>query len=215
MRRSKLVVVLSLLIVAAGASGGAAQERNIWKPNLAPLTAEDYWAIYQLYGEYERWLQVGEGAPDGSIRAQEVFAPDGMFVLVTPAVAGKPCSVPASSWKAGDRDLIRDTIVDHIGASSCIATLTGLKALGEERLLRGKRPGVLSRQFVYNIYIQPAPGGQASGHAPTMMRPEAGTAAKWLGGLYEDIFEKTSNGWRIKKRVWHSDEVIGAWRPNS
>jgi hypothetical protein len=75
---------------------------------------------------------------------------------------------------------------------------------------------VLKRQLVYNIYIQPRPGGEAWGHAPTLMRPEGVTSGKtWFGGLYEDSFVKTASGWRIKKRIWYSDEVIGAWRPKS
>src|SRR5262249_55777794 len=141
MLRSRLLVTASLLIVTCSLSEGTAQEQTVFKPNLAPLTAQDYWAIHQLYGEYNRWLQVGEGAPDTSVRAQEVFAPDAMFVMVTPLVAGTLCALPASSWKSGSRDLIRGTIVDNIGASACIATLTGWKALADERLSNTRGAG--------------------------------------------------------------------------
>src|SRR5262249_24484249 len=98
---------------------------------------------------------------------------------------------------------------------ACVATLTGWKALADDRLANRKRSGELDRQFAFNIYIQPAPGGEASGHAPTLMRPEGPNAGKWFGGSFEDTFGKTANGWRIKKRIWYSDEVIGAWRPKS
>jgi hypothetical protein len=206
--------VISMVIVACGVAR-AAEAQSVWTPNLAPLTAQDYWSIHQLYGEYTRWLEYGADTPNGTVRAEDVFAPDGMFVMVTPTVAGKPCAVPAPAWKAGGRDVIRGTIVDRIGANACIATLTGSKALAEERLSNRKGSTALTRQLVFNIYIQPAPGGGASGHAPALMRPENATDKKWFGGVYEDEFVKTSNGWRIKKRVWFSDEVIGAWRPKS
>src|SRR5260221_6018448 len=108
--RSTLVVMLSVLAGAWGVGGGTTQQPS----PAATLTALDYAEIYNLYGAYSRWLDFGESDPTALKGISGIYAPDGKFVLVAPAVPDKPCAIgrlPAY-WKLESLDLVRGLVAE-------------------------------------------------------------------------------------------------------
>src|SRR5215471_13607688 len=108
MRTSKIVVALSVSLVAAGIYQASAQR----KENNGTLTALDHAQIERLYGAYNRALDVGDA--DGRDYAA-LYVPDGTMVNVFRVPASGPCRVN-STWRPGDREAIRGSFADRKGA---------------------------------------------------------------------------------------------------
>lgn len=93
-------------------------------------------------------------------------------------------------------------------------TLQGRKQLAELAAAPGSNKGPTNVLHVNsNITIEPSADG-ATGHAYVMLvNLGAGGKASTLtgGGIYRDIFVKTADGWRIKKRIYQpAHSVPGA-----
>jgi len=82
-------------------------------------------------------------------------------------------------------------------------TLAGRRALSE--FANGHRPGqgpLYARNFSTNVWIEPSAGG-ATGkvYAVVINIGEGGDPSSIVtGGHFEDVYVKTNEGWRIKRR---------------
>jgi len=81
----------------------------------------------------------------------------------------------------------------------------------------GTRGATVQRHFTMNHVIAPTPGGGATGRAYVVIADVGVVGTPNTvnhGGHYDDVYEKTSVGWRFKKRTyWESKVDSGGVKP--
>ena len=190
MRRWHVLVMVVVLGLGAGVGWSAAQQRGS-SPSV--LTGQDYAEIYQLYSRYAQGTDFREGALWLS-----VFTDDAVFQPGANAedVVGKQA---LAEWRAQNfaaRPPERQT--RHCANAEDVV---GKQALAEWRAqnFAARPPG--NSGWV----ITPTPGG-ANGRL-YFLGVDVSSGRPVLGGSghYEDVYVKTSEGWRIKERRFTSD----------
>jgi hypothetical protein len=201
MLTSKIVVALSVSLVAAGIYQASAQRREAD----AALTALDYAQIERLYGAYNRALDVGEA--DGLDYAA-LYVPDGMMINVFRVPASGACRVN-STWRLGGREAIRGSFADRRGAKNvCISRLDGAQdfaTMAKDFHVSGTQS---LRHVHANLTITPAPGGAAGFVYFTTFDVATQPPTLSSSGFYEDVLVRTSGGWRFKKRIRLEDVAM-------
>jgi hypothetical protein len=139
------------------------------------LTALDYIQIQQLVAKYARYIDT---CSNNGYDYADLYTPDGRFV---PVVNGKTTTGIQGREKLAE--------VSGGGSKQC------------------KNVGWI-KQGVHHIYVNhiitPTPEG-ATGTVDMMMIGLGGDPNKIENdGYYEDIYEKTAQGWRFKQRTHHA-----------
>jgi hypothetical protein len=171
------------------------------------LTAQDDFEIRQLYAGYTHAYDHGD--KDGRDYAA-TFVPDGMLVVVTPAVS--PCT-HGDMWEAGDRDIIRGSIADVKNINVCIEKMIGTEKLAALATWFKDRNGFTERHVNTNLLLTPtADGAKGTMYLNQLtIKPKPPTWS--TSGVYNDTLVRTPNGWRFKQRIITQDSVL-AGRPN-
>jgi hypothetical protein len=197
-----MLAVVVLAIAAFGFGWAAAQSRT----SAATLTAQDYFEIQQLYGQYTHAIDHGER--DGKDFAA-TFLPDGVFVHVRPAA--NPCRPLGEIWEVGNREDIRGSIADAKNIDVCVSKLVGTQKLAT---LAATSNSEQRRRVHTNFLVSPT----AEGATVTLYLNELNVMVRpptWTGtGIYYDTLVRTPNGWRFRQRIMTQDAVF-AGRPNS
>ena len=101
-----------------------------------------------------------------------------------------------ASWVFTD-----DAVFEYTAGAVSGATVSGADALKE--FYAGLRKTNTSRHLVSNVVIQPAPGGATGSlYMTSLDRTDSSPVTVTAFGLYEDTYVMTSDGWRIKHRVY-------------
>jgi hypothetical protein len=144
------------------------------------LTALDYFEIQQLVAKYARAIDT---CSNNGYDYADLYTPDGSFV---PVVNGRP--IPAIQGRE------RLAEVSGGGSNQC-------------KNVPWIEQGV--RHIYANHIITPAPDG-AVGTVDMMMIGLDGDPYKIAhDGYYEDVYVKTTQGWRFKQRTHHALLVAG------
>lgn len=95
-----------------------------------------------------------------------------------------------------------DAVFEYSAGAVSGASVSGAVALKE--FYAGLRKTNTSRHLVSNVVIEPAPGGGATGslYMTTLDRTDDSPVTVTGFGLYEDVYVKTADGWRIKHRTY-------------
>jgi hypothetical protein len=193
------MVVVGLVLAGAGFGLGWASAQT--KPSGPRLTADDYFAIQQLYGRYTH--SIDHGQKDGMDYAS-VFLPDGILISVTPAA--NPCT-PGAGWEAGTRDDIRGSVPDEKNVNVCVAKMVGTQKLA---VLAAGFKSRQQRHIHTNFLLTPTADG-ATGRVylnemNVLVKPPVITSS----GIYDDTLVRTPDGWRFKKRIITQNAVWAA-----
>lgn len=92
----------------------------------------------------------------------------------------------------------------------------GKQALTKWRMdnFAARKPGRQYRHWVSSFVITPSPDGNATGRVYWMaFDPTIAPRAVSDSGVYNDIYVRTPDGWRIKQRLAHSDPQPGTRPP--
>lgn len=101
-----------------------------------------------------------------------------------------------ASWVFSD-----DAVFEYTAGGVSGATVSGKEAL--EAFYGDLRKTNTSRHLVTNVVISPSPeGATGSLYMTTLDRTDDAPVTVTAFGLYEDVYVKTSEGWRIKHRVY-------------
>jgi hypothetical protein len=179
------------------------------------LTAEDRTEILNLYATYTRYYDFADVDPREWVK--KLWTPDAIFVNVTEIPASGKCpdktDLPPGQYRPASRDLIRGTLSDKLGIPACVGVIKGWEDLAL-RAVRGHRErGTVWRTRRSTPYIEATPEG-AHGHVTANYYLWDTSGGHWEGGgTYEEDYVKTNDGWRMKKRVFTGDAVVGRWRP--
>ena len=94
-----------------------------------------------------------------------------------------------------------DAVFEYSAGSVTGATVHGADELKE--FYAGLRKTNTTRHVLSNLVITPSPGGATSSvYMTSIDRTDSAPVAVTAFGMYEDTFVKTSEGWRIKRRVY-------------
>jgi hypothetical protein len=207
--------MLTLAAVAAACLLAVVGGRKVVQAQ-GKLTTEDKVEIQNTLARYYRYFDFPDVNPHEMVK--DVWTPDGMFVLVGLPPASGQCPVvkadaPIGEWKSASADLIKGTITDKLGIKTCVTEVHGYDELAWRATNSYSHFGGGWRTIARPAYIEPMPwGARATVLAEQFAWDEKG--GKWAGGgTYIEDMVKTQAGWRIKKRVWVPDNVIGKWRP--
>lgn len=140
-------------------------------------------------------------AASGAARAQQpsTLAPED-YVAIQQLVARYPYALDTGEEKG---HAYANLFAEDGEFVSPVATITGRASLAE--FANGHRPGqgpLLVRNFATNLLIQPAPNGATGKQYGVVINlGENGEPSSiFAGGHFEDVYVKTSDGWRIKRR---------------
>jgi SnoaL-like protein len=143
---------------------------GVAKGSVAALTPMDYIEIQQLVARYGYALDTGAPEGTGSEYAG-LFTPDGVFV--------------------------GPGIPDNTDGRDKLAALARIPADG-----RARRGPTYVSHFLMNHLIEPSPeGARGTVYLLVVNFGEDGKASSLsMGGHYDDVYAKTAEGWRFKKR---------------
>ena len=182
MTKSGNAVTTALGIAILGMLGLTVLPAEQQPPRTSPratLTTQDYIDIQQLVRKYAWAL---DGGDNYGYAYADLFTPDGVFVGTNQGPDGR-------SYQGRD----------------VLAALARTPAGGPNN----------QRHFTMNHVITPAPAEGASASSATgrvyVVMLDVGIVGKPNavnhGGHYEDVYEKTSVGWRFKKRTYWESKV--------
>lgn len=142
----------------------------------AALTTGDYVEIEQLVARYAHAIDM---CVNNGYDYADLYTPDGVFIDLYSDNGVK---------QGGIRSVGRDQLADAAG--------------GGKFNCRGDRRFQLTHATV-DLVITPAPDGEATGKSILLeMWPDPNDKTiNRRGGSYEDIYVKTSQGWRFKQRT--------------
>jgi hypothetical protein len=204
------ILAASLLVLVGGVkwwtSAQAATPR---------LTAEDRTDILNVYAAYTRYFDFADVDPREMVR--KVWTADGVFVDVTPIPDSGKCpdktDLPPGEFKPASPDLMKGTLADKLAVKACVSTVRGYEELALRAVRNQKKYGTVWRTRRSTPYIEATPEG-AHGLVTANYWAWDPSGGKWYGsGTYEEDYVRTKDGWRMKKRVFTSDAVVGKWRP--
>jgi hypothetical protein len=206
-----VVVAASLLLIA-----GAVRWWGTAQAAAPKLTADDRTEILNLYAAYTRYFDFADVDPHEMVK--KVWTPDAVFVNVTPIPASGKCpdktDLPPGEFRPASPDLMKGSLADKLGIKAfCVATVKGYEDLALRAVRNQKNRGTVWRTRRSTPYIEATPEG-AHGFVTANYWAWDSSGGKWYsGGTYEEDYVRTANGWRLKKRVFTGDEVVGKWRP--
>ena len=172
-RRRIRAVALALVAVCVAGSGVAAQAPAAGR--VTPLTAQDYIDIQQLLHRYAFALDT---CSNNGYDYADLYTPDGVFY-----------------WGVGGRKSAgREELAEAAGGGK----------QGCRKLKTANRENPIQTHVTLNAVIEPSPEG-AIGKS-YLVYPGVqgitgdGTHNGHVGG-YQDVYVKTAQGWRFKKRI--------------
>jgi len=168
---TRALVAVSVLLAATSA---AAQQPATTRP-VTPLAAQDYIDIQQLLNRYAFALDT---CSNNGYDYADLYTPDGIFY-----------------WGIGGRKSIgREQLAEAAGGGK----------QGCQKLKTANRENPIQTHMTVNAVIEPSPEG-AIGKS-YLVYPGVqgisgdGTHNGHVGG-YQDVYVKTAQGWRFKKRI--------------
>jgi hypothetical protein len=205
-----VIAAAGLLLAAGGVTWWTTAQAAVPK-----LTAEDRAEILNLYGAYTRYFDFSDVDPREFVK--KVWTPDAIFVNVTKIPDSGKCNertdLPPGEFKAASPDLIKGTLSDKLGIKACVSIVKGYEELALRAVKAQVTHGTVWRTRRSTPYIEATPEG-AHGHVTANYWLWDPSGGKWnSGGTYEEDYVKTKDGWRMKKRVFTGDDVVGRWRP--
>jgi hypothetical protein len=204
-----MLIAASLLLLAGGARWWTAQAAS------PRLTAEDRTEILNLYATYTRYFDFADVDPHEFVK--KLWTPDAVFVNVTKMPDDGKCpvktDVPPGEYRSASPDLLKGTLTDKLGIKACATTVQGWESLALRAVHNHKNNGTAGRTRRSTPYIEATPEG-AHGLVTANFWVWDPSGGKWAGGgTYEEDYVKTKDGWRMKKRVFTGDPIVGRWRP--
>jgi hypothetical protein len=220
LKRSVLTEKRNLLLAAGGLAAlavvaGAVAVTYAQQGAVPKITRDDREDIMEVYSAYTRYFDYADVDPHEMVK--KVWTSDGMFVNLSTPKDGQcpqvPGNAPIGQWKTASHDLIKGSIPDKLGVKVCVGQVTGWDEMAWRATNMHNMRGTLWRTMVRMPYLEAVPGGILVTLPAIQYYWEPGGEKMSGSGTYQDLFVKTADGWRIKKRVWTPDSVVGAWRP--
>jgi len=173
------------------------QQKLVQAAKTTSLTALDYAEIGQLVNRYGQAIDT---CSNNGYDYADLYAPDGIFIdKITPDGFTKGGVVLAKG---------REQLAEVVGGGSlgCKRPTKGPTATP------GDGPVAWNgwSHLMVNHVITPSPGGGATGRVYLLMLGITGPGSLQRDGGYEDVYVKTSDGWRIRSRThvrlraWHN-----------